>query len=78
MIAKKLKLKASQKNQPDSIPKGYFCRVDLEEEDNLTTVQASTLLRESVKEGTIECVGKFRVRKVSGDWGMVPFYKVVK
>ena len=68
---------AIEKTVPrEGLPKGAFCRKDLEKQ-GITRNQACTLLANACESGAVFCIGKFPVAKASGDMGMVPFYKEV-
>ena len=61
----------------DGVPKGAFCRADLEAQ-GMSQTQASALLKDLRLSGSIVFIGKFKTKKYTGDMNWTPFYEVVK
>ena len=61
----------------EGVPKGAFCRADLENQ-GMAQSQASGLIKDLRIAGKIKYLGKYKTRKYTGDWNQTPFYEVSK
>lgn len=72
-----LKKMIDKRPASEGVPKGAFCRADLEAQ-GMTQTQGSAIIKSLLTSKKIEFAGKFKTKKVTGDWNQTPFYKVKK
>lgn len=58
--------------------KGEFCTSDIMEDTDLSESAARRKLRQAIRRGLVEFVGKHRCQGIDGGWHQVPHYRLVE